>query len=463
MFDRRDLLKAVPGVLGLSFLAEQTAAQENGPGSVIWTFDAGEGGLSGFILRDDTLYAAGYLDIYAVDIRDGTERWRFPTEGRGGRVASIGETNVYAVNGERFFANTYAIDAKSGALRWTIEANWISTLAPVESNGMVYAGKDEYQLCALDPLSGGEHWRFNLMNSPANSPIIDGDTLYIGSFASNLYALDAQTGADRWWFSAGERISTPEAVIDGVLYTGSSDANVYALDAATGAERWRFACEAEVTTPPTFANGSLYVKDFDFTVYALDAATGAERWRFPMGAQNQFADPVEYEGKVLVGSYDGNVYALDALTGAERWRFEGDGSIVSIVRVSAGTAYVIDYEYLYALDPDTGEVRWRVEPARSSLVIGEALYASGGGGVQALVPEPPHTAGARAGIVAVVLTETPLRAAPLTSGEVIETLDEGDEVEVTGEAVETGGVTWWPVMTADGKTGWVDGEALARS
>jgi outer membrane protein assembly factor BamB len=459
MFDRRNLLKAVPGVLGLSLLADQSAAQENGPGSVIWTSDAG----GQLLLHGDTLYAAGETTIYAVDTGTGSERWRFMTSGRGARLSSVGASTVYALNGQRFFANTYAIDADTGAERWASEANWISTFPPIEADGIVYIGKDEFELCALDPITSAEHWRFNLMGSPASSPLIADGALYIGSFASNLYALDARTGLDRWWFPAGERISTPLAVIDGALYTGSSDANVYALDAATGTERWRFACDAEVVTPPAYLNGSVYVKDFDFTVYALDAATGTERWRFPVGAQNQFADPVEYEGRVLVSSYDGNLYALDALTGAERWRFEGDGSIVSTVRVSAGTAYLMDYEYLYALDPDTGEVRWRLEPAPSSLVIGEALYTSGGGGIQAIVPEPPHTAGARAGIVAVVLTETPLRAAPLTNGEVIETLEEGDEVDITGEAVETGGVTWWPVITSDGKTGWVDGEALAKS
>ncbi|MBA2277950.1 MAG: SH3 domain-containing protein [Chloroflexia bacterium] len=48
-----------------------------------------------------------------------------------------------------------------------------------------------------------------------------------------------------------------------------------------------------------------------------------------------------------------------------------------------------------------------------------------------------------------------MRADPSTDGDVVTKLNSGDEVTITGEAVEAEGYVWWPVETADGETGWV--------
>lgn len=47
-----------------------------------------------------------------------------------------------------------------------------------------------------------------------------------------------------------------------------------------------------------------------------------------------------------------------------------------------------------------------------------------------------------------------LRAAPTTDGDIVASLEEGTELQITGEAVEADGYTWWPV-TSDEFTGYV--------
>jgi hypothetical protein len=48
-----------------------------------------------------------------------------------------------------------------------------------------------------------------------------------------------------------------------------------------------------------------------------------------------------------------------------------------------------------------------------------------------------------------------LRSEASIDGEVVTTLGPSDELTITGEPVEAGGIVWWPVETSDGTTGWV--------
>lgn len=48
-----------------------------------------------------------------------------------------------------------------------------------------------------------------------------------------------------------------------------------------------------------------------------------------------------------------------------------------------------------------------------------------------------------------------LRSEPSIDGDVITTLAPDDELTITGESVEAGGIVWWPVETSDGTAGWV--------
>jgi glucose dehydrogenase len=194
-------------------------------------------------------------------------------------------------------------------------------------------------------------------------------------------------------------------------------------------------------------------------------STGNPRWHAFNGARLFFSEPVELDGIVLISSYAGYVLAMDAANGGWIWQFEVDGSASPTPVILDGTAYVSDNGgNFYALDFATGAERWRLPRAYSPpIAVDDTLCVCSGSDIQAIVAEPFRNAPPQAGGLAVTVVETPLRAAPLATGKVIATLPKDTQVEISGEPAETGGITWWPVIAPDGKTGWVDGNALKRA
>lgn len=56
-----------------------------------------------------------------------------------------------------------------------------------------------------------------------------------------------------------------------------------------------------------------------------------------------------------------------------------------------------------------------------------------------------------------------LRADASTGADIVATLNDGDTVTVTGDSKDADGYTWWPVQTADGKTGWIVQDYLTKA
>ncbi|MGH2614250.1 MAG: PQQ-binding-like beta-propeller repeat protein [Thermomicrobiales bacterium] len=219
-----------------------------------------------------------------------------------------------------------------------------------------------------DPVS---LWTFTTANWVHASPVAADQIVYIGSRDGNIYALDAFSGAERWRFPTSSGTQSTAAVVDGVVYVGGSDDTIFALDAFTGAELWRVPTGSSIVSSPAMVDGVVYFGNWDGILYALDAGSGAERWRFDTnasggGAQSSIeASPAVVDGVVYIGNYAGNVYAIDAVTGEELWRSTVGHFVKATAAVSAGVAYVIDFDgnfegAIHALDAGTGEELWRV-------------------------------------------------------------------------------------------------------
>lgn len=93
---------------------------------------------------------------------------------------------------------------------------------------------------------------------------------------------------------------------------------------------------------------------------------------------------------------------------------------------------------------------------------GERAATSGAAAGDTDAPAAPSASIAPGATVRVTMAGVNLRAAASTGAAVRTTLGAGQELLVTGESVERGGRTWWPVADeATGETGYVAGEFLA--
>ena len=198
----------------------------------------------------------------------------------------------------------YALDAATGAVRWT--APTVSTgYSPAVANGIMYvaAGGGLY---ALDATSGALRWTAQTSDDPWSSPAVANGVVYVGTKVS-LDALDATTGALRWTAPTGSMVSSP-AVNNGVVYA-SAGQNLYAFDATTGSMRWA-SLVGSGPSSPAVVNGVVYVVSGDL-LWAVDAANGLALW---VGRVGNTSAPAVANGVVYVGG--GPLYAFDATVNA---------------------------------------------------------------------------------------------------------------------------------------------------
>ncbi len=233
----------------------------------------------------DQIVAAGYDGyVYAFDAQSGAEQWNrsivddAPRDPPGvdGKRARLGEKparpRVAASDGQTLFQPVFdqcrlvALDAKSGALRWSFQA---------------------------------QHWIH------AN-PVVAGNRVYIGSQDRKFYALDKATGKPVWTFQAGSRIEAGAAVAGDSVYVGSCDGNLHSLHAQTGALQWKFRLDPDATgracpiyAAPLLAGDTLYQAGMEGQIYALNAATGELRWKMRPSADSELDSDLATDGQRL--------------------------------------------------------------------------------------------------------------------------------------------------------------------
>jgi outer membrane protein assembly factor BamB len=207
--------------------------------------------------------------------------------------------------------------------------------SPVVAAGIVYFGSGDGHVYALDAKSGELRWKFRTGDVVHASPAYADGVVFFGSWDSYFYAVDARTGQERWRFHGGEDqvihnqvgFQSSPAVIDGVVYTGCRDSNLYAIDASTGKEKWRWnASGGWVISSPAVAKGKVIFGTSDSSLYlVVDAATGKPAVQV-QGNAYMFASPAIAGSVVLTGLLNGSLEARDFDSGALLWEFQTETS-----------------------------------------------------------------------------------------------------------------------------------------
>jgi outer membrane protein assembly factor BamB len=126
--------------------------------------------------------------VYVLDPTDGSEVWRYSTEG------NATESTPAVADGTAFVADEqeslHAIDLKTGQQRWTAPFDGPTT--PVVADGTVYAVKSQYALIALDADSGETLFEYHPSQVPLSTPIVGDGVLYSAN-RKRIIALEEAT------------------------------------------------------------------------------------------------------------------------------------------------------------------------------------------------------------------------------------------------------------------------------
>ena len=363
-----------------------------------WFFGADDVVTTSPVIVGDNVYVGDWSGrFYALDLETGEPIWTFDAAFHPSVYVGqiIGSPAVYDLaDGDQLVAfgggkTVYALDTRNGDERWSFELNPDGgegdpteiESAPVVADGMVVVGYDGHDalgvragVIALDAATGELLWDFDpdLGAEPTgcvgvwSSPSIDLERRLVyaasancptspagwGDYTEAVFALDLDTGEPRWSFQPHEPnnddldfAGAPNLYsVDGrdLVGLGNKDAAYYALDRDSGELVW----ETQATGPGLERPGSNFstggfigataVGDGLIVggtgvgpcpcLHGLDAADGEIVWQQPLAAAT-YADAAIANGVLFIGGTDFTFRALDASNGDVLWSKEMTGAV----------------------------------------------------------------------------------------------------------------------------------------
>ncbi|HTS74380.1 MAG TPA: PQQ-binding-like beta-propeller repeat protein [Gaiellaceae bacterium] len=246
-----------------------------------------------------------------------------------------------------------ALNAQTGKTVWRAEIGATES-SPLVVNGVVYVGSRNNRVYALDAKTGRVRWTYTTGGEVKGAGAYIAGTVYFGSYDGHVYALNARNGKLRWRASAESRLGgrgtfyANPAIAYGRVYIGATDGVVYSFGATSGRLLWARRTGGYVYSSAALWRRTVYVGSYDHHLYAIDAATGDVRWAFHANGAIS-GSPTVLNGVVYFSTLKARTYGLDALSGKVVWTFT-DGYYSPIV-ADQRRAYLVGYARLFALRP----------------------------------------------------------------------------------------------------------------
>jgi outer membrane protein assembly factor BamB len=355
----------------------------------------------GLSASNNVAYLADGPFVYAVDVNNGTELWRYPSQ-RSNKLLFY--TTPYVTAEGLIIVGSSGSDASLLALKpngngapslaWSYSGtkfHWVA--APLQIDNRLYAPNSDGNLYVFD-LSDGQTDKqpikvIELATDLWAQPVTDGKILYISALDHSMFAVDKDTYQILWHKDLGSAITSPPILAsDGNLYVGSFAANLEKFDPANGDHQ-----AVEKTTDwvwglPTEVEKNLYFGDLAGNFYSYNLETGkynsnpillppdnydpastkADKAANEASATAITASPIVVNGVILVATESGAIYKVNPDGKYEPWggKEQQPGGKIYTTPVVAGDFVLVSPmnsgAFLYAYDLN-GNKKWSFKPA----------------------------------------------------------------------------------------------------
>jgi outer membrane protein assembly factor BamB len=322
----------------------------------------------------ETAYVAYNTHVYAVNLTNGTEKWRYPEKADSKitffappAMTQDGQLLVASYDHKLYSLNP----GGSTTPNWVFKGALDRYIAgPLASGEDIFAPASDNFLYALD-LSGNQRWKVETGHALWARPTTDGKLVFQPSMDHHLYAIDIQSGKTAWETGdlGGAMVGSPTLSPNGVLYVGTFKAEVLALDASNGQMLWSAPTKGWVWSEILLDGDTLYFGDLDGYLFALNAADGAVRWQVQLDTSANRAisgAPVIVGDTLYVAAKNGNLYAVDVANGNVRWSKAFAGQFYSDI-IQAGDNLLlapIKMDAILLAVDNNGNQKWAFVPAK---------------------------------------------------------------------------------------------------
>ncbi len=279
---------------------------------------------SGLAADTEHAYLAAGAFVYAVDLKNGKEVWRYPAE---------------ANNKLLFFANPV-----------------------LTSDGQLLIGSTgtEHPFISLDPATGKENWTENFTKSKGGwvaSPLVLNDTIYAPNADGFLYSIDLNGKEAADPIALGGSLWSAPSTDGTLLYVTSLDHHFHVINPAEGVSSNPVDIGGAAPSSPVVGSDGVYVGSFASAVEFVksngqhETIAKTESWIW--------GSPVLDSETLYYADLDGKIYSFDLATGRQNWdTVQPDGPIVASLLVVGDQIYVVTEAGTFiALDRD-GKTVW---------------------------------------------------------------------------------------------------------
>lgn len=321
------------------------------------------------LVYNNTVYIAsvdedlkGEGGIYALETKDGSQKWFYQTKNSIKNTIAIEQGNIYAQDAE---GNLYAINANTGKLSWekklTINGLPVLDDGLTVCNGIVYAGSGK-GFAAYDAKTGVQKWVNTSwqQGEGTTSTITASNKVVIGNAQwRGMHANDAKTGKHLWSLSKGgisNRGASP-AIYNGLLYFISSK-TFFIVDIESGSiiVAKELPYSVDVTSTPLVTDKLVIFGTVSNGLVALDKESLEEKWvvntqnaliytapytRHPVSTIE--TSPVRIGGHAVFGASDGYLYAVNIENGKIDWKHNVGAPIFNTIAVSGNAFFAADF------------------------------------------------------------------------------------------------------------------------
>ncbi len=298
-------------------------------GKVIWSFATqGAIGIPPTVGKTQVFVASDLGNTHflrAIDAKNGFLIWQYtrsqPPECMCSQASILSGGMLFAQSdGHSLYAFAPSGAAPSKRL-WAFAGDGAPLTSPVVADGLVVFGSGDHDVYALDAKTGAVKWTGTTGYVFTADPAIGDGTVVIGDQGGNIDGLDLQTGRALWSSAAGN--IDVAAVIRGTsAYLVSEDHNVYALDVKTGNQVWQYGMDDYAAFSPVLANNLVVVANRAGQLVAIEQKSGKLAWRTDL-AGTPFSRPEYFpaEHAVVLKIGDHAIGAFDVATGKSLWLY----------------------------------------------------------------------------------------------------------------------------------------------
>ena len=216
-------------------------------GAKKWSYTLLSYGSTPSVVNDIVYVGDNFGYLYALDLKTGAKKWSNKLGSSFTDAPTVVDGVIYANTNQyspSYKSSIVAVNATNGNLIWQYDVpengkqNSIGA-SPTVGNGIICFSSYNYNWYALDAKTGTVKWTFAEKSYSYTSPAYVGSTIYIGG-SDAIYAKDMITGTTKWTIP-NKTSARGLTVSDGLLYGNTNitgNFSVSAFDVSNGALKW---------------------------------------------------------------------------------------------------------------------------------------------------------------------------------------------------------------------------------